>query len=424
MGDALLRVAITTRAIAPWHGRGGLERHVADLVRHLAARHVQVTLIAPPPRPESPQTLDVPADALAPRTIAVPYLTFPGAGRRGTTILDRDTAYPLFGVRAGRAAARLARAGEVDIVHGLGASVLGYAAARRAGPHLPPLVLNPQGLEEFGATDPERAGFKVTAYWPLQRAVRACARAADVVLATDRALVPVVVRHLDLDPARVPVIPNAVDLARCDGLAGPADGRDFRGRMDIAPETTLLVSVGRLERNKGFHVLVAALARLKDAGDWRWVLAGRGPFEATLRRLAHEAGLGSRMIALDSPGDAVLHAAYEAADLFVHPTLYEGSSLVTLEAMAHRRPVVASRAGGLPDKVVHGTTGWLVTPGDADALSSTLVEAIAARHRWRAMGDAGRRLAEDEFGWPAVTSRLIDLYQDLLARGRRPSGLS
>ena len=49
---------------------------------------------------------------------------------------------------------------------------------------------------------------------------------------------------------------------------------------------------------------------------------------------------------------ATLHAWYDAADLFVHPTRYEGSSLVTLEAMLHRRPVLATRAGGLPDKVI------------------------------------------------------------------------
>lgn len=414
-----LRIAVTTRAIAPWHGRGGLERHVADLISHLAARHVRITLIAPPPKDGRAATLDIAPEALAPHVVTVPYLTFPGAGRRGTTILDRDTAYPLFGVRAGRAAARLARAGAIDLVYGLGASVLGYAAVRRSAPGMPPLVVNPQGLEEFGATDPAQAGLKVHAYWPLQRAVRACARAADAVLATDRSLVAVVVRHLGLDPAVVPVIPNGVDLAWCDRLAGPEAGIALRRRLGLDAGTTVFASVGRLERNKGFHVLIEALARLGPDIDWRWLLAGRGPHEAALRALAGEAGIASRMIALGAPDDASLHAAYEAADLFVHPTLYEGSSLVTLEAMAHRRPVVASRAGGLPDKVVPDVTGWLVPPGDATALSIALAEAIAARPRWTAMGEAGRRLAEDDFGWPVITSRLIDLFTHLVERGRR-----
>ena len=79
------------------------------------------------------------------------------------------------------------------------------------------------------------------------------------------------------------------------------------------------------------------------------------------------AGLADRVLLPGRAQDVELHAWYEAATLFVHPTLYEGSSLVTLEAMAHRRAVVASAAGGVPDKVKPGVNGWLVPPGDAAA---------------------------------------------------------
>ena len=96
----------------------------------------------------------------------MPYRTFPLAGRRGTTVIDRSTAYPLFGERAGRVALDLVRRGEIDIVHGLGASVLGYA--RQRATVRAPLVMNPQGLEEFGATDPSRARLKRLAYLPLR----------------------------------------------------------------------------------------------------------------------------------------------------------------------------------------------------------------------------------------------------------------
>ena len=171
-----LRVAVLARSVYPLHRYGGLERHVYDLVRCLLARDVRVTLITPPAaasRPVDPQADAVfrhPQLSVKP----VPYTTFPFANRRGTTIVDRSTAYPLFGMRAGRAAARLAFAGEVDVVHGLGASALGYAledsASRRA-----PLVFNPQGLEEFGATDPAHAPLKRLGYWPLRIAVRRCA---------------------------------------------------------------------------------------------------------------------------------------------------------------------------------------------------------------------------------------------------------
>ncbi len=92
-------------------------------------------------------------------------------------------------MRAGRLAARMVSAGEIDIVHGLGASVLGYATADLDAGMRAPLVFNPQGLEEFGATDPSRAPLKRLGYWPLRAAVRRSARSADRVIATDRSLV-------------------------------------------------------------------------------------------------------------------------------------------------------------------------------------------------------------------------------------------
>jgi glycosyltransferase involved in cell wall biosynthesis len=418
MRDRPFRVAITARAVAPWHGRGGLERHVADLVQHLAGLGIEATLIVPPPR-GGRAPIAGPDGAARVTVVTVPYVTFPFAGRRGTTVLDRDTAYPLFGWRAGRAAAGLARRGSVDVVHGLGASALGYAFARRRDATLPPLVLNPQGLEEFGATDSSRAGLKVAAYWPLQRAVRACARAADAVIATDRVLVPVVMRHLGVDAARVAVIPNAVDLARCDRLAGPAAGTALRSAHGIDPAIPLLLSVGRIEENKGFHVLAASLASLVAAGrELCWVIVGDGPFRQVLDRLIAAGPLRSRTMRAGTIADEALHAWYEAADLFVHPTLYEGSSLVTLEAMAHRRPVVATRAGGLPDKVQPGVTGWLVEPGDPHALAAIVAQALDARTRWRDLGEAGRKLAEREFAWPAVATRLVDLYERLTPAAR------
>ncbi len=111
---------------------------------------------------------------------------------------------------------------------------------------------------------------------------------------------------------------------------------------------------------------------------------------------------------------AELHAWYEAATLFVHPTLYEGSSIVTLEAMAHRRAVVASRAGGLPDKVIPGMNGWLVSPGDAEALAAAIREAVMDRPRLQRMGAASRALVEKEFSWSGAADRTIELYKELL----------
>jgi glycogen synthase len=111
-----------------------------------------------------------------------------------------------------------------------------------------------------------------------------------------------------------------------------------------------------------------------------------------------------------------LHAWYEAASVFAHPTRYEGSSLVTLEAMAHRRAVIATRAGGLPDKVKPGVNGWLLAPGDITALTRAVGEAVAAGPALTAMGDAGRAIVEREFSWTALAKKQIGIYEELLKR--------
>lgn len=419
MGDVPLRVAVVTRAIAPVHGHGGLERHVHDLVGHLARLGVTVTVITRPPRPEQAALVDggMATDGAA-RWIVVPYWTFPFAGRRGTTVIDRSTAYPLFGYRAGRAAARLVRSGEVDLVHAFGASALGYAwQRRRPQPPAAPFVLNPQGLEEFGGTGQPFAGspLKRWAYLPLQAAVRASARAADCVIATDRSIEPTIRRALGVAADRVRLVPNAVDLDLCDRLAGPTDGVRLRASLELDAEEALLVSVGRIEQNKGFQVLIRALASL-DRPRWRWVLVGDGPFRPRLEREIAAAGLAASIRLAGRVDDRTLHAWYEAATLFVHPTLYEGSSLVTLEAMAHRRAVVATRAGGLPDKVVPGVTGWLVEPGQPEPLARALQEALESRARLPAMGESARLLVENQFAWPRVATRLVEVYRELLGR--------
>jgi glycosyltransferase involved in cell wall biosynthesis len=358
-------------------------------------------------------------------------------------VIDRSTAYPVFGWRAGRLAVRLARRGEVDVVHAIGASGLGYAMARRRHEPTAPFVFNPQGLEEFGATHPGFATVKRLAYTPLQTAVRTCARAADIVIATDRALVPTVLRHLPVDPGIVRVVPNAVDLEAIDASAQPGAAAALRARLGIEDDEVLLLSVGRLEENKGFHVLARALGQLLEresrvalsaqevtpgfspapsvrpafdaatAPRWRWALIGDGPFRDRILEAAQSAGLGSRMIAAGRVADAELAAWYQAATIFVHPTLYEGSSLVTLEAMAHARPVIASRAGGLPDKVVQDVTGWLVEPGDAGALADAIDLALRQTDRLEKMGRAGRAVVEREFAWPPITDRLIEIYRAL-----------
>jgi len=417
-----LRVAVVARAVMPLHGIGGLERSVKDLVTHLARRNVDVTLIVPPATADH----HLPADPFASPHIQirhVPYVTFPMANRRGTTVLDRSTAYLLYGMRAGRLATKLAREGDIDVIHGFGASVLG--AVRR--PRHIPLVVNPQGLEEFGATSPGLPFFKRVGYTPLRWAVRRVAKSADRVIATDVALEPTIRRHLRPRPTQLATIPNGIDLIDAASAAGPADGALIRQRHSIPPGALVFLSVGRLERNKGFDLLASALGQVAGPGStlaavgWRWVIVGTGPFRSEIEHAVDAQGIGSHLIFAGRATDELLHSWYEGATVFVHPTRYEGSSLVTLEAMAHRRAIIATRAGGLPDKVRPGVNGWLVEPGSVDALAAALQEAATNPGLLTAMGEQSRAIVEREFAWGVLVDRQLALYDELTRTARDQS---
>ena len=228
-----------------------------------------------------------------------------------------------------------------------------------------------------------------------------------------------VLEHLSPEALKsMTTIPNALDLRALDAQTDPAMAARLREQQAIAPGEQVLLSVGRLEESKGFHVLLRSLAAVQEHGSlrhpWRWVVLGDGSYRPALERLAAELDLTAHVRFIGRAGDPEMHAWHEIATLFVHPTLYEGSSLVTLEAMAHRRAVVASAAGGIPDKVKPGENGWLVPPGDASALAAAISGALADEARRARYGTAGRRIVEREFSWDAAGDATVALYRRLL----------
>lgn len=406
-----MRVALLTRAAHPLHSPGGLERAVYLLATHLQARGVETVLLTrPATRP----------GRFPGEVVIVPYRTLP-VGRHGR-VLDRSLNYPGFALRLGRAAAELVRAGRVDVVHAQGLCALGYGRARRKDPALvAPLVMNPQGMEEH-----QTSGLKHLALARLRALSREAARLSDRVIATDEATRDEVPRLLGVDPSRVVVLPNGIDpedLRR----ATPGDAARLARQAlpTLAGAAPVFLSVGRLEAYKGFGDALAAFERLAEHGRlpqrWAWVVVGEGPYRRVLERRRRR-GLASHLVLAGRVSDTLLHALYARADVFVHATRFEGSSLVTLEAMAHGLPVVATRAGGLPDKVLDGRTGRLVPPGDVDALAGALAELAGAADRRRAMGKLGLELALERFSWPVLAERTLALYEELVAAGRRERG--
>lgn len=254
-------------------------------------------------------------------------------------------------------------------------------------------------------------------------------RRASRVLATswDYARASRIRELLDRRADAVDVLPNGVDA---DRFHPSVDGAACRARYGFVPADRVILFVGGLDRAhhfKGVPVLLDALARLPDP-DIKLLIVGNGDLLPGFRRRAVDLGLADRVTFCGRVSDEALPGHYAAGDVAVLPstTMGEAFGIVLLEAMATGRSVVASGLPGVRTVAVDGVAGLLAEPGDADDLAARL-RALLDDPRLRArMGEAGRRLVEQQYAWPRIGARLEHLYYDVLAeaersRTRRPS---
>jgi glycosyltransferase involved in cell wall biosynthesis len=208
---------------------------------------------------------------------------------------------------------------------------------------------------------------------------------------------------------RIPhfLIPNGYDLDRY--APRPEQGRAFRERYGIAPDTPVVMTSAKLTRNKGHEIAIAALGRLHAMGvPLVYLICGDGGREAELQTLARSARVPAVFTGLLESDELI--AALAAADVVVHPSLNEIFPNAVGEAMACGRPVIAADAGGTAELVGREESGVLVPPGDAEALTAAVRELLEDPERRRRLGEAARQRIESEF--PLV--RMIDRYEAAL----------
>jgi starch synthase len=237
-----------------------------------------------------------------------------------------------------------------------------------------------------------------------------------------------------VDPARVHVVHNGIDLAgwrRPEGAAALAADAVVRG-LGIDPDRPAVVFVGRITRQKGLPYFLRAAARLP--ADVQVILCAGAP--DTPEILAEVTGLVADLAAqrdgvvwisqmLPRPE---LVAVLASATVFACPSIYEPLGIVNLEAMAVGLPVVGTATGGIPEVVDDGVTGLLVpivqaqdgtgTPLDPETfvadLAAALTTVVSDPAHAAVLGAAARRRVEDHFAWDAIAERTLDVYRSVL----------
>ena len=212
--------------------------------------------------------------------------------------------------------------------------------------------------------------------------------------------------------ARAVVIPNAVDSAEIDRLGG--DVAKERAALGLADASVVVGTVSRISPQKGLDDFARAMRLVADAVPGaRFVLVGDAPAgDEDLKRrfydLVASLKLTDRLVMAGYRSDAV--ALMKTFDVYVSSSLWEGLPITLLEAMACRRPIVATDVGGNNDAVVDGQSGFLVPVGDPGALAGRVCQLLGDADLRRRVGDAGRQRVEELFSIAHTVGEIESLY--------------
>jgi starch synthase len=253
---------------------------------------------------------------------------------------------------------------------------------------------------------------------------------ADAIIAVSRETKGDIERLFDVDPARVHVIHNGIDLDQYRKV----DSTSALKRYGIDPTKPYLLFVGRITRQKGFQHLLRAIPFM-DPG-FQIVLCAAAPDTAGM---AEEMKTAVERAKAQRPGivwinemvdETVTRELYSHAAVFVCPSIYEPFGIINLEAMACETAVVASAVGGIKEVVVDDETGFLVPleqakggsfePTNPEKFARDLAERINQlmndRQLREKFGKAGRKRVEEQFSWASIAQKTKALYETLILR--------
>jgi glycosyltransferase involved in cell wall biosynthesis len=244
-------------------------------------------------------------------------------------------------------------------------------------------------------------------------------RSAHRVVSVCQAFAPRLVAF-GVKPERIRILHNAAtpmpptsDLERAQ----------LRDQVGIRNGEWVLLTIGRLSREKGHADLLRALGRLRSIRQaWKLVIVGIGPEQDVLGRLAHSLGISERVVFAGFHPDVTRFFAI--ADVFVLPSHSEGSSNVLLEAMMARVPIAATSAGGNPEIVLDQDTGLLVPVGDSRRLAAAIVRLQSEPDLASRLADSAFARAAREFSLERYQRRLCAYYAEALGKANERAAYS
>ncbi len=195
----------------------------------------------------------------------------------------------------------------------------------------------------------------------------------------------------------------------------PEDTKRIKKEFNIKEDCLVVGTVGRLVEVKGHKYLIQAahkiLKRIQNYRSIKFIIVGDGPLMADLKREANLLGISESVIFTGWRND--VPAVMSVFDIFVLPSLNEGMGKVLIEAMLLKKPIIASRAGGIPDLIKDGENGIIIKPSSPDELTDAIIALLKSEDKRKKMGDNGRIIAES-YGDKAMVEKLEGVYEDII----------
>lgn len=265
-------------------------------------------------------------------------------------------------------------------------------------------VANPHGMEEFTSGKLKSEINRFFIRWLSQKA-----KYANMIIATDKLLIDKVKKNINVTDEQVLLIPNGVNILRLTSLVN----RDYIKKIK-ASGNFIILSLGRIEFNKGYDLLAKAISELKSelnsSKKIKWVHLGRGSRKNEIESIISSSRCDYEII--EYATDEEVNSYLSICDIFVQPSRFEGSSLTTLEAMAHGCIVVGTKVGGIPNKIINNETGFLTENVDSESIKKTLKKVMELDNIID-IKDAAKAFVEDNFDVSKLAIKYDNLYSEL-----------
>lgn len=300
---------------------------------------------------------------------------------------------------------KLIRKEGFDIVHchGSKAGLVGRMAARMAG--TPVIIVTAHNFVVYDEVPPVK---RLIFTW----GEKFLSRKTSGIITVSRALKAELKEKFSIPDNKIAAIYNGIDLDRFKTASGADKLREAYG---IGKDVPVVGTVARMAPQKGLSFFVDAISVLaKESCGAVFLIVGDGPLRIELEARAHRLGVAGKIIFTGYQPD--ITPFLKLFDIFVVPSIAEGLSITTIEAMAAGKPVIASRVGGLPELVKPEHNGLLTPPRDAAALAGAIRFLLERPELREKMGLAGKNMAMAEFSKGQMIAKTADFYRLCLGK--------